>query len=151
MGGTANGYPEGTLKTIALSGVNGSQYVTNPGLLNYPLQGVTYVEISSGSTWLPVNFGSNGRGILVVHNSATNAVMKNLNSGTFKGLIIADDMVHVHMDIIGAIFLLTTGPSEGNCIGNGNGSLLFCRDAVNQGVQGAGGSSRSVAVQDYWE
>jgi hypothetical protein len=151
MGGASNGFSEGTLKSIAQSGVNGSQYATNPSTLTYPLRGVTYVELPSGSTWLPVDFGADSRGVLVVHNTATNAVMKNLNSGTFRGLIIADDMIHIHSQIIGAVFLLTTGPSAGNCIGNGNGSLLFCRDAVSQGVQGVGGSSASVAVIDYWE
>ncbi len=132
LGGTLGGYTEGTLKNIAISGKGGSQYVTNPALLNYPLAGVTYVELPSSEIWNPSNV--DGSGILIVHNSSTDAAIKNLNSGTFKGLIIADDMVHVHTTIIGAIVCLTSNPSEGNCIGNGNGTVLYSSAAINQGV-----------------
>lgn len=129
MGGTANGFPEGALKGIAQSGVNGSQYVTDPSALTFPLSGVTYVELPPGGTWQSMNFG-NSSGILVVHNSSTNAVIKNLNGGTFKGLLIADDIVHIHTTILGAVVSLTTAPSSGNVIGNGSGEVLFSRAAL---------------------
>ncbi len=142
MGGVANGYPEGTLKQIAMSGVNGSQYVTDPTRLRFPLSGVTYVELPPGGIWNPVNLGDS-TGILIVHNSAGNAVIKNINpSGTtcgcFTGLIIADDIVHIHTKIIGAVVSLTTGPSSGNVIGNGSGQVLFSREALTLAA-GAGG------------
>ncbi|MDZ7764085.1 MAG: hypothetical protein U5K00_06610 [Melioribacteraceae bacterium] len=82
MGGAAKGYPSGKLKSIAQSGKNGSQYVTNPSALNHPLKGVTYVELASGDTWNPANI--TGEGILIVHNSSTDAVIKNINWETFK-------------------------------------------------------------------
>ncbi len=132
LGGASNGFPEGTLMSIAKTGKNGSQYVTDPNKLNNPLKGVTYVDLPNKSTWQPMSL--EGTGILVVHNKNTNAVMKNLNSGTFKGLLIADDIVHIHTDIIGAIFGLTTNPSEGNCIGNGNGNVLFSSEALKKGI-----------------
>jgi len=38
MGGPSNGFPEGTLKDIALSGASGSQYATDPAAaLSFPL------------------------------------------------------------------------------------------------------------------
>ncbi|MGD8779944.1 MAG: hypothetical protein PVH88_13400 [Ignavibacteria bacterium] len=128
LGGTANGFPPGTLKSYAQGGENGSQYVTNPVSLTYPLGGVTYVELSSGSIWNSANI--TGEGILIVHNSSTNAIIKNLNTGPFKGLLIADDIVHVHCDIIGAVIGLTPSPSDGNCIGNGSGRILYSSEAI---------------------
>lgn len=132
LGGAANGFPAGKLKQIALSSYNGSQYCTNPVTLSYPLKGVTYVELPSGSIWTSSNI--EGSGILVIHNSTCNAVIKNENLGTFKGLIIADDIVHIHTTIIGAIIALSPTPSEGNCIGNGSGDVLFSRRAIIDGI-----------------
>lgn len=132
LGGTAKGFPPGTLKAIALSRYKGSQYTTNPSFLSYPLKGVTYVELASGSVWNSSNI--EGSGILVIHNSSCNAVIKNENFGTFKGLIIADDIVHLHTTVLGAIIALTPSPSEGNCIGNGSGDAIFSRQAIINGI-----------------
>ena len=133
-------FEEGTLKTIAQSGIKGSQYVTNPANLTFPLAGVTYVELASGSTWTDIDFG-NSSGILVVHNSSTDAIIKNLNYGIFRGLIIADDLVHIHANIIGAIVNLTTAPSEGNCIGNGSGGVRYSSSTIAHVTQVAIGPS----------
>lgn len=141
LGGPSEGYPEGTLKSIAQSGANGSQYVSNPAFLSYPLSGVTYVELTSGDEWKPANI--QGSGILIIHNSSTNAIIKNLNGGTFKGLLIADDIIHIHTTIIGAVVGLSPFPSSGNCIGNGTGDVLFSRQAIKDATamtsSGAGG------------
>ncbi|MCK9426965.1 MAG: hypothetical protein M0Q21_13095 [Ignavibacteriaceae bacterium] len=132
LGGSSAGFSEGTLKNIAISHADGSQYVTNPSSLTSPLAGVTYVELSSGGTWQSMNIS--GTGILIVHNTAGNAIMKNLNSGTFKGIIIADDIIHVHTSIIGAVIGLSASPSEGNSLGNGNGSIKYSKEAINQAL-----------------
>ncbi len=63
------------------------------------------------------------------------AVLKNINPGgtscgCFRGLIIADDIVHIHSTITGAVGSLTTAPSSGNVIGNGSGKVLFSRAAL---------------------
>jgi type IV pilus assembly protein PilX len=125
----ALGWPAGTLKKIAQSGAAGSRYVTDPASLTLPLSGVTYVELASGTSWDSADFG-NSTGILIVHNSDTNAMMTNTNAGTFKGVIIVDDLVHVHNNIIGAAINLTSNPSAGNCIGNGTGNILYSQTAV---------------------
>ncbi len=129
------GFTEGMLEQFARSGRNGSQYVTNPADLQEPLSGVTFVDLSS-EWWIVAGDSilNNGTGVLIVHNSAGNAVMKNLNKGTFKGVIIADDIVHIHNTIIGAVISLTSTPSEGNAIGNGSGEVLFS----SQVLQGFG-------------
>lgn len=132
LGGTASGFPPGTLKALAQSGYKGSQYTTNPATLSYPFRGVTYVELPSGAVWNSSNI--DGSGILVIHNNSCNAVIKNENLGTFKGLLIADDIVHLHTTVLGAIIALTPAPSEGNCIGNGSGDALFSRKAIVDGI-----------------
>ncbi|MDD5713032.1 MAG: PilX N-terminal domain-containing pilus assembly protein, partial [Smithellaceae bacterium] len=132
----ALGLPEGTLLNVALSGAGGSRYVTDPLELDLPhtsLSGVTYVDLPSGSTWQAMDLGLSA-GILIVHNSDGNAVLKNVNGGTFKGIVIADDVVHVHNTIIGSLISLTTNPSEGNVIGNGNGRILYSNAAINSAL-----------------
>ncbi len=130
FGATANGFPPGKLKSIAQSGANGSQYTTNPNSLNYPLSGVTFVELPNGSTWNSANI--TGEGILIIHNTANNAVIKNLNWGPFKGMLIADDIDKIHCDILGAIIVLSPSPPSGNCIGNGNGNAKYSSQAIEE-------------------
>jgi len=135
LGGSAYGFPEGTLKSIALSGSGGSQYVTDPLALTYPLRGVTYIELpTSGAAqiWNPADI--TGSGLLVIHNSQKNAVIKNLKvqkDKQFKGLLISDDIDKVNGAVIyGAIFSLKADLSAGNVIGNGSGEIYFSTEAV---------------------
>jgi len=132
LGGPANGYPEGTLKSIAIAGLGGSQYVTNPVNLTYPLRGVTYVELPSGGKWSSANI--DGTGILVIHNSSVNATITNINSGVFAGIFMADEVVRIHTNIIGALIAISHDPASGDCIGNGTGSILFSRQAIMNAV-----------------
>jgi len=132
FGGSSAGFPEGTLKSIAQSGSNGGQYVTNPSLLTSPLSGVTYVELPNSGTWQSMDIS--GTGVLIVHNANGNAIFKNLNSGTFKGIIVADDIIHIHTTIIGAVVGIGSSSSEGNYVGNGNGSILYSEDAITQAL-----------------
>jgi len=143
FGGSSEGYPEGTLKNLAGSGANGGQYVTDPSELTTPLSGITYVELPNHGTWQSMNIS--GSGVLIVHNAYGNAIMKNLNSGTFKGIIIADDLIHVHTTIIGAVVGLGSSSSEGSLLGNGNGSIKYSKEAVDQAVTAvnSGSSNRN--------
>jgi hypothetical protein len=128
LGGSSTGFAEGSLKAIAQTGVAGSQYVNDPSRLRYPLRGITFVELPEGSEWKGAHI--EGSGILVVHNAAGDATLKNVNSGRYIGLVIVDDLVHLHSQIIGAVVLLTPRPSSGNVMGNGNGSAKFSREAI---------------------
>ncbi|GAB1442689.1 hypothetical protein MASR2M39_15250 [Ignavibacteriales bacterium] len=132
MGGALNGYPEGTLKAIAVSGAGGSQYVTNPVNLTYPLKGVTYVELPNNTSWTSANVA--GTGVLIIHNSTLTAGIANINSGIFSGIMMADDIVRIHTTVIGALIGISPNPSSGNCIGNGTGSILFSREAIMNAV-----------------
>ena len=146
MGGSSRGYPEGKLKALAQSGANGGQYVTNPASLTFPLSGVTYVELASGGTWQSMDFGAS-TGVLVVHNSAHNALIKNLNSGTFKGLVIADDIDKVHCAILGGVIVLK---GSGNCIGNGSGNVKYCSEVIDLQVNQASGKTDAFAIASWW-
>jgi len=137
LGGSSEGFAEGTLKSIAQSGEGGSQYVVNPDHLSFPLHGVTYVELESGGNWTSAKI--TGSGLLIVHNINSNAVLKNVNNGPFTGLLIADDIIHFHTELIGGIFILSPTPSDGNCLGNGSGSILYSSKAIASGVEDAGG------------
>ena len=150
FGGTDKGFPEGTLKSISQSGTSGSQYVTNPLALKYPLSGVTYVELPSGGSWSPATI--TGSGILIVHNSSRNAVLANTSGGNFTGIVISDDIVHINSIIIGATVALTSNPSQGNLIGNGNGQILYSNAAIKSAMnllQPGGAASANVIA--WWE
>ena len=154
LGGTANGYPKDVLKQIAKAGLYGSQYVTDPKKVTYPLKGITYVENAQSDTMKDVSIEVEGAGILIIHNSSLTAKISNLNSGTFRGLIIADDVVHIHTTIIGSIVSLTPNPSEGNCIGNGSGKVLYSKEAIKKATefaatQSVGFRGKRVAIK-YW-
>jgi len=130
LGGWEAGWAPGALKNLAMTGFNGSQYVTDPAGLAFPLQGVTYVELPPGAEWNPVELGESGAGILVVHNDSLTASMLNVNPGVFRGLIIADQVLHLHVTVIGAIFILSPAPAAGYALGNGTGDLLFSWEAL---------------------
>ncbi len=143
------GYPDGYLRAVAMSGVNGSQYVTDPAALTFPLRGVTYVDLAAGAEWGSIDFGAS-TGVLVVHNAAGNAKMKNLNGGSFKGLMITDDIEHIHCDLIGAVVSMNTTPS-GNCMCNGSGRILYSRAALERASQAAAGGGRVITVTAWRE
>ena len=147
FGGASYGYPEGTLKAIAQSGVGGSQYVTNPLLLTYPLSGVTYVEMPLGSpSWTGASVG--GAGILVVHNSAKTAQLVNTQE-LFTGIMISDDIVNLHGNVLGAIVALTTNPG-GNVLGNGSAVLRYSRSAI-QSATSIFTNGTQLKVIAWWE
>ncbi len=149
LGGVAAGYSNGTLKALAQTGVAGSQYVTDPGQLKFPLSGITYVEMpttSPANRWNASNV--NGTGIIVCHNGSTNAIMDNAN-GSFAGLVIGDDVTHLHGDFWGAIMLLSPTPS-GNVLGNGNANIYYSRQAIlNATSLVSNGTQPNVIV--WWE
>jgi hypothetical protein len=152
FGGPSAGFPEGTLKAIAQSGVGGSQYVTDPSLLKYPLSGVTYIEMPNSTPQNKWNAGGGtpltGTGILAIHNSAHNALADNV-SGNFDGIVIGDDISHLHGNIWGAILLLTTNPS-GNVLGNGGANIYYSKTAISRatGIFTNGSSLKTLA---WWE
>jgi hypothetical protein len=150
-GGSANGYPDGTLKSFAQSHLSGGQYVTNPSGLTYPLSGVTYVELASGATWSP---RLSGNGILIVHNTSVNATLKQ-PSGSFTGIIMTDDLTNLSgLILIGAIVQMTPTPSS-LLFGSSNGAVTFSRAAIlnaTKSIGGTGGTNGSASnVLAWWE
>ena len=120
-----------SLKEYAKSGIYGSQYVTDPSLLSYPLKGVTYVELPSGGSWTSASI--QGGGLLIVHNDSLDAIMSNTKDD-FSGIIIADDIIHLHSNIIGAVISLTENPSAGNTIGNSGFSVLHSKEVLQNAL-----------------
>ncbi|HTK80765.1 MAG TPA: hypothetical protein VL633_00585 [Bacteroidota bacterium] len=152
LGGPTSGFPEGTLKAIAKTGLAGSQYVTDPLKLVYPLRGITYVELPAGGSWtggsLSSSSGVAGTGILVVHNNSKDAVMKTA-SGSFAGIVLADDMTNFHAQFWGGIVALTPSPT-GNVLGNGSAAMYFSREAISNAT-GFITTSADLNVIGWWE
>jgi hypothetical protein len=156
LGGAAEGYPEGTLKAIAQSG-NGNQYVTNPSSLTYPLKGITYVELPSGGSFKNTNIM--GSGILIVHNSAKNALLEDCNL-YFTGLVLVDDCLkqsdisHPGAPVMtGAIFGMSPHGANGRW-GNSDGSYVYSSEAIMDAIKPSSttsGSSLASSVLGWWE
>jgi len=140
------GYPEGTLKSIAQNGKNGSQYVLNPGDkidkddLTFPLSGVTYVEITNGIE-AKYKFsdtpGINDEGILIFHAPDGSSRIKELARESkeseipFVGLLITDYSFHHHIDIIGAVLQLSPDlEQEKNCNGNEDHYVYYSTEVL---------------------
>jgi len=83
-----------------------------------PFNGVVYLT----TNWNSANLDGS-KGILIVHNSTGDAFLKNIK-GTFKGLIISDDIIHINANaqLIGAVVGMK---SEGVTIGNGDAEVKY--------------------------
>jgi hypothetical protein len=155
------GYPEGTLKSIAQSKAQGSQYVTNVTQLKFPLSGVTYLELSSAEVKLDLG-NTNNWGILVVHNSTGSTRVVQIKSGKpFKGLIIGDYMFHLHLDIYGGLILLSPNlEMTKECKGNNDHKIYYSSAAIKNatffassmsGQAGFGSGKRSLSLLYLFE
>lgn len=141
--------PNGTLKAIAQSGFEGSQYSVDGTDLKYPLRGVTYVETPATTPqneWRPADVP--GSGILVVHNSAGNAKLVN-TKGDFRGLIIADEVEHFHGGLLGGMIAIKNMFS-GNVVGNGDAWLYYSEQTIIRGTQTVARAIRP-HVLGWWE
>ena len=141
------GLPEGTLKTYAMSGANGSQYTNDPSTLTMPLSGVTYLDLPDGGIWNDGNFTGGSSGILVVHSSAKDATLKNFY-GSFSGIVIADDVDKIHGTILGNVTVI--GPTaSGNCIGNGEGKVLYSTHYIFEALDDL--DQPDLKIISWWE
>jgi hypothetical protein len=147
FGGQQAGFPEGRLVEIAKSGVGGSQYVTDPRDLKWPLRSLTYANLSPSANWTNIDFWESS-GILVVHNTQTSARMRTLRSGRFSGIIIADRIDEIDNQIIGTITLLI----QASATWRGQGTILFSREAIESGLSILGqGSPQPPHVVSWYE
>ncbi len=155
------GFPEGTLISIAKSGIQGSQYINDITKLKLPLSGVTYLELPSTETKIDLGNKDN-RGILVIHNSTgTTRVVQIKSSRTFKGLIIGDYMFHLHLNILGGLILLSPYlEMTKECKGNNDKKILYSSAAIKDatffatsvsGQSGINSGKRSVNVVYFFE
>jgi len=128
-------WPEGTLKSLAQSGaVPGSQYVTDYDSLKFPVRGITYIEVPSGTRETNFKLGDNPEGILVFHStSGTNAYAEHVTTseGVFKGLMIFDNVFHIHLSVVGAMIILSPNTVRDRvCNGNRNKYIKYSSEAI---------------------
>jgi len=143
------GWPEGTLKTAAQSGVHGSQYLLVPNsadkidgdLLTYPLSGVTYIEITNSSELELMLEQTGNSGIVVVHRDNGNSKLKGIKSdnssdGLFTGLLITDYSFHHHIDILGAVLMLSPDlETSKNCNGNADHWVKYSSEVIENSTK----------------
>ena len=142
------GYPEGTLKAAAQSGINGSQYLLLPNsekkidseLLTYPLSGITYIDVQNAAD-IDLLLEENGNsGILVVHrdngDSHISSVKSKNSDGLFTGLVIFDYSFHHHIDILGAVLMLSDDlETSKNCNGNQDHWVKYSSEAIGNATE----------------
>ena len=168
----AIGVPAGTLKSIAQSGKNGSQYITKIKDLKLPLSGVTYLELDPNTNDKIDLKNSVSKGILVIHNSTTSTKISETKTNKsdkgghpFEGIIIGDYMFHFHVDVLGGIILLSKNlETSKNCGGNKDHKIFYSSEAVKNataalGISGGGGTvntnygfaKQRAGVRFWWE
>jgi hypothetical protein len=141
-------YPEGTLKAAAQSGEYGSQYLYNPGKvkignkwfidgLTYPLSGVTYIELTNASGIELMLEQTGNSGIVVIHRDGGGSMITGIkfdednSDGLLTGLLITDYSFHHHIDILGAVLMLSKTLETGkNCNGNADHWVYYSSEAV---------------------
>jgi hypothetical protein len=140
LGGQAFAYSDSSLRTLAQSGVNGSQYVTSPGDLTFPLSGVTYVDVPEATPLMSEYFGTYSSGILIVHNSEGSATIGDM-SGQFRGIIIADRITgSLGSNVRGAVTVLQ--PQEDGPLFLESTWIQFSLEAVLQALGNANDVTR---------
>jgi Tfp pilus assembly protein PilX len=131
----ALGLPTGTLKAAAIS--SGSyfssqvQYMAAIALNGNQMLGgkVVYCDFTPSP---PFELGSGLNAmpsVLVVHNAASNAIMKNVH-GDFKGMILADKVEHINAGttILG---MIQAWGQFGNVFGNGASTVRFSSETLS--------------------
>lgn len=100
-------------------------YKISASEFSVPFEGLVYVTESIG----PVHFGDS-RGILIVHNDTKTTQLK-MNQGTFKGLIICDevDKITGKAYITGAI--VTLSETVTSKLGTGNADVLYSQQVLD--------------------
>jgi hypothetical protein len=144
------GWPEGTLKAAAQSGQNGSQYLLLPSnektidsdILTYPLSGVTYIDVQNSAD-IDLLLEENGNsGIIVVHrdngDSKIGSVKSKNSDGLFTGLMIFDYSFHHHIDILGAVLMLSPDlETSKNCNGNADHWVKYSSQVIENSTKTA--------------
>lgn len=94
--------------------------------LTTPIKGIVYL---TGNYYGPIDF-NDSYGILIIHNAYSNAQSK-INGGTFKGLIITDQMdkINGNATVLGSVVTLATGTAS--TFGNGGANINYSSAVLN--------------------
>jgi len=139
------------LKAAAKTGEYGSQYLLNPpgtgsrnfvDGLNYPLSGITYIEITNGKTYEIKLEQTGNNGILVIHNDDRTSNIqgikynKGTSDGLLTGLLMTDFSFHHHINVLGSIVMLSPDLEEDkNCNGNKDHWAYYSSEAIGNATE----------------
>ena len=138
MGGSTSGYPEGTLKTYAKSGSDGSQYIQSVGgsigSYNSTFSGVTFIDWNGG------NLSSlSGSGILVINNLSTQMLSLQIKKTNFSGILILSNNTSLDLKqggVIGDVIVLgSNGVNSSLLSDNGQGFIHFSSQSVLNSIK----------------
>ena len=147
------GYPEGTLKAATQTGEFGSQYLYDPDKvkigkkwfidgLTYPLSGITYIEMTSADEVELMLMQTGNSGIIVIHKAGAGSRIsgvkfdKDNSDGLFTGLLITDYSFHHHIDILGAVLMLSPNlETSKNCNRNKDHWVYYSSEAVSNATE----------------
>jgi hypothetical protein len=118
-----------------------------------PLTGANYIEASTGN----IDLGES-TGLLIVHNCANDAMLGPIaGNGTFKGVIITDDIgkINANTEIIGALFTTIPTPGDSSAFGpdtTGNAAILYSPTAIKAAGQAYNaGANFAYVKKGTWE
>ena len=131
---------------------------------------MSYIEITNGKDY-EIQLEENGNsGILVFHNDDRNSRVRGVkfdkdnSDGLFTGLLITDYSFHHHVDILGAVLMLSPNlETDDNCNGNADHWVYYSSEVIkNQtkiaaeitgimGTVGYGFGKKRLAVKYVYE
>jgi hypothetical protein len=166
---------EGTLKSIALSGVDGSQYITSNASWrtiriqgrdeNYKfaprMNGVTFIDVPPGTEWDNIALSKGSEGLMVFHSSSGDALWYRIamenddRSESFKGLMIFDRIFHVHINVLGAMIALNPRTESGDCPSNKDHWVNYSSETIKNATKIKGatpqGRWRNILAVRSWK
>ncbi len=103
------------------------KYKITESALTLPFHGVRYIESTAG----PLHIGGSS-GILIIHSPMKNATTKLNATGTFKGLIVVDEMdkMNGNLTVVGAVVCLADFAGAKK-FGNGNADVKYSSYVLN--------------------
>jgi hypothetical protein len=141
MGGTANGYPSGTLMNMAKGGAAGSQYFYTNNTSNISLSnisGITYVDYNGGSLG-----GISGSGILVINNLTANMLsVSTVMHSSFAGIVIFSNNIDFGVKqggVIGMVIVYGEASNANLTLSdlsiNGQGYIHYSSEAIQNALK----------------
>lgn len=104
-----------------------NKYKIAESAMTYPFHGVRYIESTAG----PLHIGGSS-GVLIIHSAMKNASLQINGTGTFKGIVIVDEMdkMNGNITVVGAVACLADFAGA-KMFGNGSAYVKYSSQVLN--------------------